>query len=215
MLMDAICTAANLTILRLENYSHSPVPRRQQKPCPRPGDQFPNIEYLYLGGYFDIEGHSSSWVDGIQWQALQRLELGNQALVPFAKLATGRLSHLKSLGLFWNPSHHQDYFRSASETIQEFVKGVSRLETFATANISENLLLAVCKQHGQNLRSLAIHRVFNVTHDDRQLPADDYDADETIPIFFNRTLSALPPLLPDLEHLEVSIVWTGQWVGSH
>lgn len=211
LLMKIICTSPNLLVLRLENYSSDPAPERYPRLSPQPGDQFPAIEHLHLSGYFAVEMEKSShWADAIQWDALKSLTLGNQAIVPFMRIAMGRLPHIESVGLFWDCRHDKDHFLFVDDLLLDFLKGLPNLRSFATSNLHERLLFAICEIHGKHLRSFTYHRMVDGVGDNW----NNYYSDAMLPLFYDRTLNGLAPLLPHLESLEITIVWRGDWVSQ-
>ena len=215
LLMDIICTSANLKILRLEFYSSDRFPERWPRLSPRTGDRFPNIKHLHLSGHFAVDAQMSScWADAIQWDSLQSLTLGNEAIIPFLQLATGRLSHLKSFGLFWDSWHPSEYFEPIKDLILDFIQSLSNLSSFVTSNITKQLLFHICERHGNHLRSLAVHRVVDGRNDYWTTGTFGYHFNDTLPLLFGHSMYGLPPLLQNLENFEVTVVWNGQWVSS-
>jgi hypothetical protein len=215
LLTDIICTSANLKILRLEFYSADRFPDRWPRLSPRSGDRFPNIKHLHLSGHFAVEPPKSSyWADAIQWESLKSLTLGNEAIVPFLQLATGRISHLDSLGLFWDSWHASEYFDPVKDLILDFVNSLSELPSFFTSNISKQLLFQICERHGKHLRSLAVHRVVDGRNDYWTTGTFGYHFNDTLPLLFWQSIYGIPPLLQDLENFEATVIWNGQWVSS-
>lgn len=213
LLIDIICTSTNLKILRLENYSSDRFPERWPRFSPRLGDRFPHIKHLHLSGHFAVEAQKTSyWADAIQWESLQSLTLGNEVIIPFLKLATGRISHLASFGLFWDSWHASEYFDPVKDLVLGFVKSLTKLSSFATSNITKQLLFQICEHHKNHLRSLAVHRVVDGRNDYWTIGTFGYHFNDTLPLLFGQTIYGLPPLLQDLENFEVTVVWSGQWV---
>lgn len=204
LLLNIICTSSNLRILRLENYSSDAAPERYPRLSPQPGDQFPAIEHLHLSGYFAVEMEKSShWANAIQWTTLKSLSLGTQAIVPFMRLAKGRLTHIESLGIFWDCHHGWSYLRSIEDFFLDCLIDLPNLRSFAWTNLTLNIVRGICTLLGEQLRSFTYHRV-----------EDDLygSAYATTSSFHGGTLGSLVPLLPLLEILEVTISWQGKWV---
>lgn len=211
LLLKIICTSPNLKILRLENYSTDAAPERYPRLSPNPDDQFPAIEHLHLSGYFAVEMEKSShWANAIQWTALKSLSLGNQAIVPFMRIAKGRCKHLESLGIFGDSFYDRLYLLEAQDFFLECLADLPKLRSFAVSNLSENLLRAICIHIGENLRSFTCHRMVDGLDDTRTFN----DPDATTPLFDDRTLDGFDDHMPHLETLEMTVIWRGKWVSS-
>lgn len=210
LLLNIICTSPNLKILRLENYSSDPAPERYPRLMPQPDDQFPAIEHLHLSGYFAVEMEKSThWAKAIQWTTLKSLSLGNQAIVPFMRLAKGRLTHVESLGIFWDSFHEWNHRESVQDFLLDCLTNLPNLRNFSCSSLSENLLHGVCAFLGDQLRSFTYYRIVDGLHDS---PYTFSNPVATTSSFHKGTLDSLVSLMPLLEMLEVNIIWRGKWV---
>lgn len=210
LLLKIICTSPNLKILRLEKYSSDPAPERYPRLSPQPGDQFPAIEHLHLSGYFAVEMEQSShWANAIQWTALKSLILGNQAIVPFMRLSKGQLTHLESLGIFWDSYLEKHYLHSVQDFLLDCLAGLPNLRHFATSNLSESLLHAISILFEGQLCSFTYRRLV----DGPRVNGSTFSGpDAAMPWFYKRTLDSLASLMPRLETLDITVVWRGEWV---
>lgn len=212
LLLKIIRTSPNLRILRLENYSSDPAPERYPRLSPQPGDRFPAIEHLHLSGYFAVEMEKSShWANAIQWTALKSLSLGNQAIIPFLRLTKGRLNHIESLGIFWDSFHDRNYILEVQDFLLDCLADLPNLRSFASSNLSENLIHAIAVLLGKQLRSVTYHRMVDGFHDSQDTFSDP---DATTPLFHERTLDGLALWMPLLETLEITVIWRWKWVSN-